>query len=182
MAVLLVAIIGAALVGFLSALARGGEARQRISDPTIESTLAVRRLHVLAPELRSVLSANGEGALLWISDRVASRSVHLSEAGLVRFDPASQELLLETVAAEALAADRLLEREYAIGHYDSLLGTFDSLREDGLLEREILAEGIESMEFREVLGSPGLADATFIGPDSVARIRIIPDSIEEPLR
>lgn len=179
---LLLSIVGTALVGFLSALAAGGEARQRISDPAIESTLAVRRFNTLTPDFRAVLAAGGNEALVWVSDRVASRSVHLSEVALLRFDPEAQELVLESPDPAALADDRTLEHEYLVGQYDSLIATLAELRTNGMLSREILAEGIESVEFNEVLGSPGLVDATFSGPDSSARIRLSPGDLEEPLR
>lgn len=181
-ATLLLGIVGTAIVGFLSALATGGEVRQHLSDPAIESTLAVRRLQVLAPEFRTVLSADDRGALLWATDRIASRSVHLSEVALLRFDPDAQELLFETVDPDAVATDRSLEHEYLIGQYGSILGVFDSLRDDGMLIREVLSEGNESVEFAEVTGSAGVADMTIYGPDSSARVRIVPESIEEPLR
>ena len=181
-ATLLLGIVGTALVAFLTAFARGGEARERISDPAIESSLASRRLDTLLPGFRAVLAADGETALIWVTDRIASRSVHLSEAALVRFDPEGEELLLETARTDALVADRDLEREYLIGQYGALLATFDTLRENGLLEREILAEGIESIELLAVLGTPGVADATFTNTEASARIRIAPAVLEEPLR
>ncbi len=178
----LLCIVGAAIVGFLSALSTGGTARQRISDPTIESTLALRRLQVLAPDFRSVLAAADQSALLWTSDRIASRSVHLSEVALLRFDPDTEELLLESVTREALIADRTLEHEFLIGQYDSILGVFDSLRLDGMLDRELLSEGADSIEFSAAVGTSGVADATFIGADSSARVRLAPETLEEPLR
>lgn len=178
----LLGIVGTALVGFLSALAAGGEARQRISDPAIESTLAARRFNTLAPEFRAVLAAGDGEAWVWLSDRVASRSVHLSEVALLRFDPEAQELVLETPDPRAMADDRTLEQEFLIGQYDALDAAFADLRADGLLAREILAEGIESVEFRETIDAPGVADATFSGADSSARIRLSPADLEEPLR
>jgi prepilin-type N-terminal cleavage/methylation domain-containing protein len=178
----LLCIVGAAIVGFLSALSTGGTARQHISDPTIESTLALRRLQVLAPELRSVLAAADQSAILWTSDRIASRSVHLSEVALLRFDPDTEELLLESVTPEALFADRTLEQEFLIGQYDSILGVFDTLRLDGMLDREVLSEGADSIEFSAAVGTSGVANATFIGADSSARVRLAPETLEEPLR
>ena len=181
-AALLMTIVGAAIVAFLSALAAGGEARERISDPAIEATLSARRFDTLAPDFRTVLAADGGEALIWANDQIASRSVHLSEVLLLRFDAEAQELLLESVDAEAIANDRSLEQEYAIGHYGSLRDAFEALRTDGLLVREILAEGIPSVEFTEVTGEPGSLDATFSGEDSSARIRLSPKEAEEPLR
>jgi len=178
----LLSIVGAAVVGFLSALSTGGTARQHISDPTIESTLALRRLQVLAPDFRSVLAAADQSAILWTSDRIASRSVHLSEVALLRFDPDAEELLLESVTREALIADRTLEHEFLIGQYDSILGVFDSLRLDGMLDREVLSEGSESVEFAAAVGTSGIANATFVGADSSARVRLAPETLEEPLR
>lgn len=181
-ATFLLGIVGTAIAGFLSALATGGDARQRLSDPSIESTLAMRRIQVLAPEFRTVLLATEDSALIWATDRIASRSVHLSEVALVRFDADAEELLFETVDPDALAADRSLEREYLIGQHDSILGLFDSLRLDGLLIREVLSEGTESVEFDEVIGSPGIADVVFAGADSTVRVRLAPSAIEDPLR
>ena len=178
----LLCVVGAAIVGFLSALSTGGTARQHISDPTIESTLALRRLQVLAPDFRSVLAAADQSAILWTSDRIASRSVHLSEVALLRFDPDAEELLLESVTREALIADRTLEHEFLIGQYDSILGVFDSLRLDGMLDREVLSEGSESVEFSAAVGTSGIANATFVGADSSARVRLAPETLEEPLR
>ena len=178
----LLCVVGAAIVGFLSALSTGGTARQHISDPTIESTLALRRLQVLAPDFRSVLAAADQSALLWTSDRIASRSVHLSEVALLRFDPDTEELLLESVTREALIADRTLEHEFLIGQYDSILGVFDSLRLDGMLDRELLSEGADSIEFSAAVGTSGVANATFVGADSSARVRLAPETLEEPLR
>lgn len=182
MATLLLSLVGTALVGFLSALAAGGEARERISDPTVESTLALRRLVMLAPELRSVLAVDDEGVLLWTNDRIASRSVHLSEVAWLRYDPATAELLLESVDPAAIAADRSIERDYTLGQYDAVLEALDDLREDDRLVREILAEGLESVEFSRPVGSTDFVEIDFIGTVSQARVRLAPVSPEEPLR
>ena len=181
-ATFLLGVVGTAIAAFLSALASGGDARQHLSDPSIESTLAMRRIQVLAPEFRTVLLATSDSAMLWTSDRIASRSVHLSEVALVRFDADTEELQFETVDADAIASDRSLEREYLIGQYGSILGLFDSLRLDGLLIREVLSEGNESVQFSEVTGSAGIANVTFLGADSSVRVRLAPDAAEEPLR
>jgi hypothetical protein len=181
-ATFLLGVVGTAIAGFLSALATGGDARQRLSEPSIESTLAMRRIQVLAPEFRAVLLATEDSALIWMTDRIASRSVHLSEVALVRFDATAEELLFETVDPDALAEDRSLEREYLIGQHDSILEIFDSLRLDGLLIREVLSEGNDSVEFNEVTASPGIADINFIGAESSVRVRLAPDELEEPLR
>jgi hypothetical protein len=114
--------------------------------------------------------------------RIASRSVHLSEVALLRFDPDTEELLLESVTPEALFADRTLEQEFLIGQYDSILGVFDTLRLDGMLDREVLSEGADSIEFSAAVGTSGVANATFVGADSNARVRLAPENLEEPLR
>lgn len=182
LAVALLGIVGLACVGFLTAFAQGGEARQRISDPAIESALAIRRIDTLVPSFRTLLAADGETALIWVSDRIASRSVHLSETAMIRFDAEQAELLLETPLAEAIAADRELEGEYLLGQYGSLRDAFDALRDGGMLEREILAEGIDSVELAPVFGTPGVVEATFANTVASTRIRIAPAALEEPLR
>lgn len=181
-AVMLVGIVGTAVLAFLTALARGGEARGQLSDPAVESVLASRRIDTLIPGFRAVLLASGDSALIWTTDRIASRSVHLSETALVRFDPDEQELVLETPRSAAFFDDRALEREFLTGQYASVLGTFDTLRESGRLEREILAEGLDSIQLSTVLGSPGVADVLLANEFASAGFRLAPVALEEPLR
>ena len=150
---LLFAVVGSAILGFLGATAEGGQARQRISDPALESVLALRRFRTAAPEFRTVLAADDTQALVWLHDLVPSRSVHTSELGVLRFDEDERVLVLEFVAPAGLAADRSLEQEFDADATDAMLATMDGLREDGLLVRVVLAEGLKfnCLDFENVL-------------------------------
>jgi hypothetical protein len=181
-ATLLLGLVGSATTVFLGAIASGSDARRHISDPALESALAVRRLSTLAPGFRTVLSAGDNAALLWLSDRVPSCSVHLSEAGLLYFDRDEQELVLETVRQDALTEDRTLERVYLRGQYGSLMSTFEALRDRGLLSRQVLAEGVAEIEFTPVVGTTGSARARFRVDETEAAVIIAPAVAEEPLR
>jgi len=181
-ATFLLTIVGMAIVGFLTAFASGSEARQRISDPAIESTLATRRLASLAPGFCCTLTADGEHALIWLSDTVPSRTVHLSEAGLVRFDETNRELVFETVDPAALVADLTLESEYFEAQYPQLLSTFDSLRGESKLLRHILAEGIDSATLSAISGAPGRASLIVSAGGASAEVTLAPTLVEEPLR
>ena len=88
LAVGLVGVVGAGILAFLSAFATGASARVRVSDPALEATLAVRRLNSIVPDFRTVLAADTQNAVLWVSDRVPSRTVHLSELACLRVDGA----------------------------------------------------------------------------------------------
>ena len=181
-ATLLLAIVGMAIVGFLTAFASGSEARQRISDPAIESTLATRRLASLAPGFCCALTANGDNALIWLSDTVPSRTVHLSEAGLLRFDGANRELVFETVDPAALIADLTLESEFLESQYPELFATFEQLRGESKLIRHILAEGIDAATLSPIAGNPGRAALTVAAGGVSAEVTLAPTLVEEPLR
>lgn len=178
----LLTVVGMAIVGFLTAFARGSEMRTRICDPAIESTLATRRLASLAPGFCYTLTANGDNALVWLSDTVPSRTVHLSEAGLVRFDAANGELVFEIVQPSEFAADLALDAEFLESQYPELLATFNRLRTDARLSRHILAEGLDAASLSPATGSPGHAmlDVSVNGVN--ANVRIAPTFLEEPIR
>jgi hypothetical protein len=139
--------VGAAIASFLSAMASGSEARRNICDPALESALAVRRFKNIAPDFRQVLTVTPDEALVWLSDLVPSRSVHTSEAGLLRFDTTEGVLLLETVHGSYLDRNRFRERDYLGGQYALLADDLNALREAGGLVATVVAEGIESVEF-----------------------------------
>jgi hypothetical protein len=178
----LLTVVGMAIIGFLTAFARGSEMRSRISDPAIESTLATRRLASVAPGFCYTLTTNGDHALVWLSDTVPSRTVHLSEAGIVRFDAANRELVFESVNPTSFAADLTLEEEFLEAQYPALVTTFDVLRGEGRLVRHILAEGLDEATIAPANGAPGFAVLTVSVNGVQAAVRLSPAILEEPLR
>ena len=179
LAVGLVGIVGAGILAFLSAFATGASARVRVSDPALEATLAVRRLNSIVPDFRTVLAADTQNAVLWVSDRVPSRTVHLSELACLRVDGARGELLLETIDDSALVADRSLETEFRAS--DDFQAAFASAREAGIVRSRVLAEGLDSVSFSAarsrsaVVLEVGAAGAT-------SGVVLSPARPEEPLR
>ena len=179
LAVGLVGVVGAGILAFLSAFATGASARVRVSDPALEATLAVRRLNSIVPDFRTVLAADTQNAVLWVSDRVPSRTVHLSELACLRVDGARGELLLDTIDDSALVADRSLETEFRAS--DDFLAAFDSAREAGIVRSRVLAEGLDSVSFSAarsrsaVVLEVGAAGAT-------SGVVLSPARPEEPLR
>ncbi|MEY2713765.1 MAG: hypothetical protein RIT24_108 [Planctomycetota bacterium] len=179
LAVGLVGVVGAGILAFLSAFATGASARVRVSDPALEATLAVRRLNSIVPDFRTVLAADTQNAVLWVSDRVPSRTVHLSELACLRVDGARGELLLETIDDSALVADRSLETEFRAS--DDFQAAFASAREAGIVRSRVLAEGLDSVSFSAarsrsaVVLEVGAAGAT-------SGVVLSPARPEEPLR
>lgn len=179
LAVGLVGVVGAGILAFLSAFATGASARVRVSDPALEATLAVRRLNSIVPDFRTVLAADTQNAVLWVSDRVPSRTVHLSELACLRVDGARGELLLETIDDSALVADRSLETEFRAS--DDFQAAFASAREAGIVRARVLAEGLDSVSFSAarsrsaVVLEVGAAGAT-------SGVVLSPARPEEPLR
>ncbi len=179
LATALLGVVGAGIVTFLGAFATGASARTRVSDPALEATLALRRLDAIAPDLRTVLAADKTSAVLWLNDRVPSRTVHLSELGCLRVDLERGELVLETIDESALASDRSLETEFEAG--DDFLAAMESARTAGVLRTRVLAEGLESMRFSAaatrsaVVLEVGAAGAT-------SGVVLSPAKPEEPLR
>jgi prepilin-type N-terminal cleavage/methylation domain-containing protein len=179
LAVGLVGVVGAGILAFLGAFATGAGARARVSDPALEATLAVRRLQAIVPDFRTVLAADKTSAVLWTSDRVPSRTVHLSEIACLRVDAAGGELLLETVDDAALVADRSLETEFRAS--DDFHAAIVSARKAGILRTRVLAEGLESATFSAaksrsaVVLEVGAAGAT-------SGVVLSPAHPEEPLR
>ena len=179
LAVGLLGLVGAGILSFLGAFATGAQARAHVSDPALEATLAVRRLDAIVPEFRTVLAANGTQAVLWVSDRVPSRTVHLSELACLRVDAARGELLLDTVDEATLVADRTRETEFAAS--DDFVAAIESARRAGVLRTRVLAEGLESASFSaassrsSVVLEVGAAGAT-------SGVVIAPARPEEPLR
>ena len=178
-AVGLVGIVGAGILAFLSAFATSVGARARVSDPALEATLAARRLNAIVPDFRTVLAADKRSAVLWVSDRVPSRTVHLSELACLRVDAERGELLLDTVDDSALVADRSLETEFRAS--DDFQAAMASAREAGILRTRVLAEGLDSASFSAaksrsaVVLEVGAAGAT-------SGVVLSPARPEEPLR
>lgn len=181
-ATLMLGVVGAAILTFLSAVSSGSAARQNASDSALESTLAVRRFATLAPDFRYTLSTTTDQSVVWLSDSIPSLTVHTSEAGLLRYDAQAREVVLEVVNPLALAANRRLERVYLQGNYDLLVADFAKLRGDGALIRNILAERVDDARLTP--------DATLAGSlrlkiefDGIASsVTISPRTAQEPSR
>jgi len=178
-AVGLVGIVGAGILAFLGAFATSAGARARVSDPALEAALAARRLDAIVPDFRTVLAADKRSAVLWVSDRVPSRTVHLSELACLRVDSERGELLLDTIDDSALVADRSLETEFRAS--DDFHAAMTSAREAGILRTRVLAEGLDSASFSAaksrsaVVLEVGAAGAT-------SGVVLSPARPEEPLR
>lgn len=175
----LLGVVGAGVATFLGAFATGTEARARVSDPALEATLAIRRIEALAPGLRTVLEADSTRAVLWMSDRVPSCTVHLSELGCLRIDSARGELLLETIDEAAFAADRSLEVEFRSG--DDFLAAIESARSEGLLRAHLIAEGLETASF-SAAGTRSSVVLEVAAAGATSGVVLTPAHPEEPLR
>ena len=179
LAVGLVGMVGAGILAFLSAFATSADARARVSDPALEASLALRRFDAIVAGFRTVLAADEHHAVLWVSDRVPSRTVHLSELGCLRVDESRGELLLETIDESALVADQSLETEFRAS--DDFLAAVSSARNAGILHTRVLAEGLDSARFsaarsrHSVVLEVGAAGAT-------SGVVLAPAHPEEPLR
>jgi len=179
---LLFAVVGSAILGFLGATAQGGQARQRISDPALESVLALRRFRTAAPEFRTVLASDDTQALVWLHDLVPSRSVHTSELGVLRFDEDERVLVLEFVAPVEISSDRSLESEHRANATDAMFATMDGLREDELLVRVVLAEGLDEIVFAEDQTNAAAVRLEFIADGFSTELLLAPQRPQEPLR
>ncbi|MEY3027581.1 MAG: hypothetical protein RL136_9 [Planctomycetota bacterium] len=179
LAVGLLGVVGAGIATFLGAFAAGNDARSRVTDPSLEGTFVLRRLQALAPGLRTVLASERDQAVLWLSDRLPSRTVHLSELGCVRVDAARGELLFESIDETAIAADRSLETEFEAS--DDFVAAFDSARAAGIVRTRLLAEGIESAEFTAAASRHGVVLG--LGAAGLhSKVVLSPAHAEEPLR
>lgn len=175
----LLALVGTAILAFLSAFADGAARRARLCDPALEGVLAARRLSLVAPGLRCALAIEADLAAVWLSDRVASRSVHLSELGWVRFDHSFGEIVLEQVDPEALAADPTLETEFAAR--SDFLGVLEELRRDRLVVATLLAEGVEEAHLSRG-PAPGALTLELAAGNATSRVALTKPIPEEPLR
>ncbi len=179
LAAALLGIVGSGILTFLGAFASGSSARARVSDPALEATLAVRRLEAIAPGFRSVLAADKTSAALWLSDRVPSHTVHLSELGCLRVDLDRGELLLDTIDDATMAADRTLETEFEAG--DDFLAALAAARKAGVLHTRVLAEGIDAASFRAA-STKGSVVLEVAAEGTTSGVVITPALPEEPLR
>lgn len=182
MAVLILGVVGAAIGAFLSSVGSRGTQQLRLSDPAIEAVVAMRRLGTIAPNMRCVLLAEESRALIWMSDDNPNLAVNASEVGLLRFDPANAELVLESLDRAALLADPTLESEFEDGAYAAIFGEFDRLRSAGALAQRVLAEGLQSIEFETPARAPGTAQTRFRANDYETLAVIAPIPLEVPLR
>lgn len=181
-ATLLMSVVGMAIVGFMSAFASGIQVRTTISDPSLEASLATRRLASAAPGFAYVLQVNGARAAIWLGDSVPSRMVDLSEIGLVRFDETTGMLVLETMDPMVIATDPLLDREFQFSSSTDFIGAIEDQRENGRTVRNILAEGLESTQFSTSGIPAGHATVTITLEAGSARIALSPVFVEEPVR
>lgn len=182
MAVLILGIVAAGIGGFLSAVGARGSRQLRMADPAIEAVIAIRRLGTLAPAIRCVLLVDQQRAIVWLCDDNPNSAVNTSEIGLLRFDEANDELVLETLDRRALLGKPALEQEYEDGKYAAVFTDFDGLRKDGVLVQRVLAEGLESVEFTMPTAARGTAEARFRANDYETLAVIAPMPVEEPLR
>ncbi|MBI1304528.1 MAG: hypothetical protein GC172_12200 [Phycisphaera sp.] len=180
-AVLLMGVVGLAISGFLSAFAAGTDARANMNDPAIESTLATRRLTMLAPGFCWVLQSNPGSAAIWLSDTVPSRSVHLSELGLVRFDETTGELVYEFVDPAFLRESYKLNAELPLSSTD-YIALMDEQRNEDRLLRHILAEGIDEVVITTSGVPEGQARISVTIDGFSAAISLSPPFLEEPLQ
>jgi hypothetical protein len=180
-ATMLLAVVGVAIASFLSAIAGGSEARRNICDPALESALSLRRFKSIAPEFRFVLRVQDDEALVWLSDFVPSRSVHTSEAGILRFDETEGILLLETIHGEYLDRNRAQEREYLTNQYEQLSNQLNSLRTAGALIPTVIAEGIDAVEFAPDPDEAGSVRVTFTVESHETTFLLAPAPAEEPI-
>lgn len=184
----LLAIVGLAVVAFLSAFARGAQTRVRVSDPAIEGALLVERLRALHPTMRATLASDDRLAALWLSDRVPSRTVHLSELGWLRFDATTGDVLLDRIETDRFLDDRTLESEFSSSN--DFLALHDEVVREGLLATTILAEGLDDVRFvpppRASRGETSLSLRNLTieleAERAVARLVVSPTNPEEPLR
>jgi prepilin-type N-terminal cleavage/methylation domain-containing protein len=181
-AVLILGIVSAAIGAFLSAVGTRGTAQLRLSDPAIEAVVAMRRLGTVAPNMRCVLLTEETRALLWLSDENPNLAVNLSEVGLIRFDAANAELVLESLDRAALLANPALELEFDDGTYADIFEEFDRLRSAGSLRQRLLAEGLQSVEFETPASAQGTARSRFRANDYETLAVIAPIPLEVPLR
>lgn len=182
MAVLILGIVSAAIGAFLSAVASRGTQQLRLSDPAMEAIVAMRRLGTIAPNMRCVLLAEETRALVWMSDDNPNLAVNLSEVGLLRFDAADAELVLESLDRGALLANPALELEFEEGDYATIFEDFDRLRSAGSLRQRVLAEGLESVGFQTPTGAQGTAQSRFRANDYETLAVIAPVPLEVPQR
>lgn len=181
LATMLLTIVGAAIASFLSAMAGGSEARRNTCDPALESALALRRFKSIAPEFRFVLRTEVDETLVWMSDLVPSRSVHTSEAGILRFDDTEGVLLLETVDPAYLDRNRAQEREYLTNQYEQLSDHLNSLRTAGALVATVVAEGVDAVEFAADPDEAGGVRVTFRVESHETTFLLAPAPAEEPI-
>jgi prepilin-type N-terminal cleavage/methylation domain-containing protein len=180
-ATMLLTIVGAGIASFLSAMAGGSEARRSICDPALESALALRRFRSIAPEFRFVLRVRDDEVLVWMSDFVPSRSVHASEAGILRIDETEGVLLLETVDPAYLDRNRAQEREYLANQYQQLSDHLNSLRAAGALVTTVVAEGIDAVAFNPDPDEAGGVRITFMVESHETTFLLMPAPPEEPI-
>jgi len=172
-------LVGAGIVSFLGAFATSAGARTRVSDPALEGALALRRIERIVPALRTVLSVDDGAAVLWASDRVPSRTVHLSELACLRVDADRGELLLEMIDEAALLEDRSLETEFEAR--DDFRAAVDAARRAGLLRAHVIAEGLDgaTLSLGRTRSSVVLA---LTAAGAASSVVLSPASPEEPLR
>lgn len=181
-ATLLMSVVGMAIVGFMSAFATGIGARANLNDPALEPSLAARRLAAAAPGFCFVLQVNGARAAIWLSDTVPSRTVHLSELGLVRFDDESGMIVLETMDPATLSQNPALEAEFTYSAATDFIAAIEAQRELGHTVRNILAEAIDAAAFSTQGVPSGHATITVTIESSSARIALSPAFLEEPVQ
>lgn len=151
MATALLGVVGAGIAAFLSAMATGTSARARVSDPSLEGAITMRRLAALAPGVRCALEFRDDTVALWLHDDVPSRTVHTSELGWLRFDAAAGEIVFERLDPAALAADRSLEAEHDAR--TDFLALLESLRRSAAVRTIALSEGLDRANFVETRDS-----------------------------
>ena len=181
-ATLLMGIVGAAILSFMSAFASGIAVRSTVNDPALKSALAARKFAAVAPSFSYMLEADGDRAAIWLGDTTPSFSVHRSEIGILRFEPTRGMLILETLDPAMLALNPLLDRDLAFTPATDFIGELDSSRSDGAVLRQVLAEGVTSLSFATAGLPAGDAELTMNFQMGTGRIALSPVYRERPFR
>lgn len=143
LAIAITTLVASGIAGMLSGLSTGLVIGEETRTGMLATSASHRRVHLALGDPAGVLSSKTTDAVVWFGDAHAGGHLEPSELGWLEFDGRRGELALERIEfpEDWTALDRAaVDRPIAVGA--DLWQVRDRFREDELIHRKVLADGL----------------------------------------
>lgn len=150
LAISITTLVASGIAGMLSGLSTGLVIGEEVRTGMLATSASHRRVHLALGDPAGILLIESPDAVVWFGDANAGGRLEPSEVGWLEFDADRGELSLERVVfpEDWTALDRArVDRPIAAG--TDLREIRDDLRDQDLIHRKVLADGLLEAEMAE---------------------------------